>query len=686
MQISGMRNKRLPAWSGWALLAGAALLSFFLVQTHFFSLPPTDSEMGGISTMLAFLSFTSLLAVLATFFFLARKNRGLLVELDRVREDIREMARSEKAARKDLFYQSVLAGLAKLALSAGTFKELLAEAVELLKETMKVDAVEVLSYDGGENFFFLEEGLGWRDGLVGTLRFPADPRYLETFGLRGEGFHRWTAGREGPRGEASPHAAEHGFRAGLCVAVPGEDGPYGIIAVFRKEAEHFSAEEGNFLLLTADILGDALILREAQEKLRKGEERLEMVLKGAGLGTWTWEIREGTVVADGQFLSSLEKKGGEERWTLQDFQDLAHPEDRDGMISCMEENLEGRKEVFDWEGRLRTAGGGWRWFHVRGRVIDRDETGAPLRMAGVVQDVTEKKQLETQLFQAQKLESVGRLAAGIAHEINTPTQYVSDNTMFLKESGMDLLRFVEEVEKLVLEEFGEEVPEGLKERFRGLLEDLDMEFLREEVPKAIDQSLEGLGRVAKIVRAMKDFSHPGSAVQEPTDLNKAVQSTVTIARNEWKYVSDLETHLDPDLPLVRCFSGDFNQVILNLIVNAAHAIGDVVREESGKKGKITVTTRKDGNWAEIRVQDTGTGIPEEIRDKIFEPFFTTKPVGKGTGQGLSLVYSVITQKHGGEVRVESEVGKGSTFILRIPIEGLREGEQAREKVFQEGGS
>ena len=371
--------------------------------------------------------------------------------------------------------------------------------------------------------------------------------------------------------------------------------------------------------------------------------------------------------------------------SFRNLMERSHSEDRKEMEDAFANHLEGRTDAFDWEGRLRTDKDGWRWFHIRGRVVERNEKEEPLRMAGVVQDVTEKKQLETQLFQAQKLESVGRLAAGIAHEINTPTQYVSDNTMFLKESGMDLLKFVQEVEKLILDEYGDTLPDEVKGKFKALLEDLDMEFLLEEVPKAIDQSLEGLGRVTKIVRAMKEFSHPGSAVQEPVDLNKAIQSTVTIARNEWKYVSDLETDLDPDLPLIKCYAGDFNQVILNLIVNAAHAIGDAVKEEPGKKGKITVSTRKVGEWAEVRVSDTGTGIPEEIRGKVFEPFFTTKPVGKGTGQGLALAYSVIKGKHGGEIDLESEVGKGTTFILKIPIEGRVE-EEPPEKEENAGAA
>jgi signal transduction histidine kinase len=176
-----------------------------------------------------------------------------------------------------------------------------------------------------------------------------------------------------------------------------------------------------------------------------------------------------------------------------------------------------------------------------------------------------------------------------------------------------------------------------------------------------------VARVAKIVRAMKDFSHPGFEAKAPTDLNQAIESTVTVARNEWKYVADLDLVLDPQLPLVPCLPGEINQVILNLVVNAAHAIGDVVGAGAGGKGRIRVSTSRQGDWAEIRVQDTGAGIPESARARIFDPFFTTKAVGKGTGQGLTIAYSVVVQQHGGTIEFETELGQGTTFLVRLPL-------------------
>lgn len=199
------------------------------------------------------------------------------------------------------------------------------------------------------------------------------------------------------------------------------------------------------------------------------------------------------------------------------------------------------------------------------------------------------------------------------------------------------------------------------------MERADLGYLRQEIPKAIEQSLEGIERISKIVRAMKEFSHPGADEKTSIDLNGSIESTITVARNEWKYVADMETDFDPSLPLVPCLPGEFNQVILNIIVNAAHAIAAKTGGEPERKGTIFVSTRVRDGWAEVRIRDTGTGIREEIRSRIFDPFFTTKEVGKGTGQGLAISHSVIVEKHGGTIGFETETGIGTTFIVRLPL-------------------
>ncbi len=282
-------------------------------------------------------------------------------------------------------------------------------------------------------------------------------------------------------------------------------------------------------------------------------------------------------------------------------------------------------------------------------------------------DITERRLLESQLAHAQKMESIGQLAAGIAHEINTPTQYIGDNTRFLKEAFEDLSFLLMGYTELLAASKAGPVSQELVARLETVLKDTDVEYLLDEIPKALQQSLEGIARVTKIVQAMKEFSHPGTEEKVAVDLNRAIESTLTVARNEWKYVAEVHTDFDPALPMVPCLPGDFNQAILNIILNAAHAIADVVGEDSKQKGMITVSTRQKDDWVEIRIADTGTGIPEAVRPRIFDPFFTTKEVGKGTGQGLAIAHSAIVDKHRGTIGFETETGKGTTFVIRLPL-------------------
>ena len=283
-------------------------------------------------------------------------------------------------------------------------------------------------------------------------------------------------------------------------------------------------------------------------------------------------------------------------------------------------------------------------------------------------EVTERKCLEEQLRQSHKLEAVGQLAAGIAHEINTPAQYVADNTTFLKESSPQIMQLVSLCQEIRHQADSGSIAPELLEKFDRIVEQADLPFLEKEIPRAIDQSLEGLMRISKIVKAMKEFSHPGSNEKSPSDINRAIETTITVARNEWKYVAEVDTQFDNALPPVPCLQGELNQVILNLIVNAAQAIASVVGDGSNGKGKITISTRRAKESIEIAIRDTGPGIPPAIQSRIFEPFFTTKPVGKGTGQGLAMAHSTIVKRHQGRIWFESELGKGTTFFIQLPLD------------------
>lgn len=254
---------------------------------------------------------------------------------------------------------------------------------------------------------------------------------------------------------------------------------------------------------------------------------------------------------------------------------------------------------------------------------------------------------EIELGLAQKLEAVGRLAAGIAHEINTPIQYIMDSVTFLGSAFDGLITVV-----------------ALQESAQQANHSVDLQFLREEVPRAIERTIEGTERVATIVRAMKEFSHPDASEMMVADVNRALQNTLMIARSEYKYVATIELECG-DLPEVMCNVGELSQVFLNVIVNAAHALADAGRD--AETGRITIKTGVVEGWAELSFEDNGCGIPQEIIDKIYDPFFTTKEVGRGTGQGLAIARSIVVDKHAGRINVRSTPGTGTCFTLRLPL-------------------
>jgi PAS domain S-box-containing protein len=282
------------------------------------------------------------------------------------------------------------------------------------------------------------------------------------------------------------------------------------------------------------------------------------------------------------------------------------------------------------------------------------------------EQMRERERMAIELRLAHKLESVGRLAAGLAHEINTPIQYVGDSVHFLRTAFADLSGLLDS-HRAALERLPE-VPgtADVLATLERLDAAADVDFLRDEIPKAIDRTLDGADRVAGIVRAMKEFAYPDAVEQSPADLNHALSTTLTVACNEYKHAANVETQFG-ELPPVVCNVGELNQVFLNLIVNAGHAIQDAGKD--AKTGVIRVATRVTGQWVEIEVADNGCGIAPENLEKIFDPFFTTKAVGRGTGQGLAITRSIVRDRHGGQLDVHTSVGTGTRFIVRLPLHG-----------------
>lgn len=291
----------------------------------------------------------------------------------------------------------------------------------------------------------------------------------------------------------------------------------------------------------------------------------------------------------------------------------------------------------------------------------------------LTQALSQLRGAQVQLIQAQKLEAIGQLAAGIAHEVNTPTQFVSDNTAFAQRAVVGLIAALQASMAVVQAAKEGVVDPALIAAADHTVVKGKIGYLIKELPRALDQAHEGLGRIASIVQAMKEFSHPSGAEKKLVNLREAIETTIAVARNEWKYVADVELDMDPDLPAVPALRNEFNQVILNLIVNAAHAIGDLTENGQSGKGTIRISGKAIGDRVELRVADSGSGIPESARARVFEPFFTTKAVGKGTGQGLAIAYSVIVDKHQGTLAFETELGRGTTFVITLPVGDSTEG-------------
>jgi PAS domain S-box-containing protein len=293
-------------------------------------------------------------------------------------------------------------------------------------------------------------------------------------------------------------------------------------------------------------------------------------------------------------------------------------------------------------------------------------SGGQRRFTVTLRDMTEQKQMQRELNQAQKLESIGQLAAGIAHEINTPMQCVSGNVEFLRSCYNRLFEVLDRYQEYLN---GPELSwQERKEMMDRLNSECRYDHIRQQAPPAIEEAAEAVTKVIEIVRAMKAMSHPGTEEKVVTDVNQLIRSASTISRNRWKYTADLEFDLEESLPEVLALSAEINQVLLNLIVNAADAVVEKVGQDSAIRGKIIVRTRSAKDGVIIEVQDTGCGMTNEVKQKIFDPFFTTKDVGKGTGQGLAITYDAVVNKHGGQIFVDTILGEGSTFSVWLPLE------------------
>lgn len=345
--------------------------------------------------------------------------------------------------------------------------------------------------------------------------------------------------------------------------------------------------------------------------------------------------------------------------------DRIHPSDRYILLEAMEK-AESHPEGFVVEYRMTHTADRVRYVRHTGRCAAMEE-GQPPMWNGCIEDVTPIQQAQQDLERSQLLQNMGRLVAGIAHEINTPIQFIGDNLHFLSEAWEAMCLQLRTLKDAASGKDSESRHTNAGQR--------DMDFLFSETPDAIRQSLEGIERVSDLVSAMRDFSRLDERRMAAADLNRAIHSTLTLLRNELKYTAEVRMELDPTLQEVYCSIDEINRVLMNLLVNAGHSIKEKIDKGLFSRGLICIRTRRVDKLVEISITDNGMGIPEAIRQRVFERFFTTKRNSQahGTGQGLAMARSIIEERHSGRIGFESAVGQGTTFYIRIPLGCRSEG-------------
>jgi signal transduction histidine kinase/HAMP domain-containing protein len=564
--------------------------------------------------------------------------------------------------------------LLRLSLKATDMHAYLDEALELMIRT--VTWLSLLPKGG---IFLTDNGTGQSLDLSATHNFSPELTSLcatVPFGhcLCGEAatsreivFARCVDGRHHIRFEGmQPHGH---------YSVPIRSGPavLGVLVLYLPDGHCRSVNEERFLRTVAEVLSMGISLRRVNIALLAAKQRAEFASEqltgiAANLPGIIFQYHLST---DAEPVYTYVGPGTAHLLGT-DSDDAAadivrlfhqvHSQDKQRVEGALRRASEQTASI-NLEYRVVQNSGDTRW--ILCNAAPRSHADGSVVWDGLLLDITQRKNLEIQLLQAQKLESVGQLAAGIAHEINTPAQYVQDNARFLQDAFSDYRSALAALQRLRGKLSGTTIDAELLAVVDRTVEESDIDYLAEEIPRAITQSLEGLQRIGSIVSAMKEFSHPGNEAKQPVDVNAVIRNVVTVSRNEWKYVADLEIDLDEDLPYPPGYRDKLGQVFLNLIVNAAHAIGDKFTTGGNGKGRILISTSQVGEEVEIRVSDNGHGVPEAIESRIFDPFFTTKAVGKGTGQGLSIARSVVVDQHQGSLTLESTPGCGAAFVIRL---------------------
>ena len=434
-----------------------------------------------------------------------------------------------------------------------------------------------------------------------------------------------------------------------------------LVLLFAIQETHRTTRKFGDYAATLQLTNEAIgkDIHERTAELRRSREQYRLISETTRAVPFELDLAQGQFTYIGPQAEKILGFPGA-RWQQKGFLDLLLPRERENATrTLLEEAAPG-----SFEALCSVITGDDRVVELRWTVSCEIDDGKRL-LRGLMIDVTESRRLVREIAQGQKLESVGRIAAGVAHEINTSVQFISDSVRFVRYALKDVPRALADYRALAAGALSGQDVAAQARRASETDEAADVDYFLKNAPDALDRALEGIGRVGSIVRSMTEFAHPDSRTKADVDINRAIRSTLNMARNEYKAVAEVVTDFG-EIPAVRCHAGDINQVVLNLLLNAAHAIGDAVNGTQAK-GRITVSTRAIAEYVEIAIADTGDGIPEDVRARIFEPFVTTKEVGRGTGQGLALSRGIVVEKLKGSLHFETETGKGTTFFIRLPV-------------------
>lgn len=606
-------------------------------------------------------------------------------------KDVTERKRTELSLQQRLMELETVNRLSTSLRAGKNLEELLQI---LLKETLKA----VTSTDGcilllnpADNTLKLAESRGWfeampnlsiaiSEGVIGHV-FTANEPYI-SHDMRDDLINSDQALRLVPL-----------QLSGVFLPIRGENSTVGVLMVSFQLPRVISGNELRLLAIISQMAGNAIARCSLHDQVRSFNNDLQQEIQQKAtiqellaaekelLSTTLMSIAEGVIVTDKDGLIILLNRAAESitgyalseaiEQRLNGVFRLHHAtmlEPVSDVINYLFELERIQKKRVDYRSPQIMTKTGERILVSGSITALKSATNDTVGFVIVFQNVNEKQKAEAQNLLSQKMEAIGQLAAGIAHEINTPIQYVGDNIKFLGKAYSKYSETLAVYQRIIQERLGKPITQADLDRLDELTCQKKLSYYLNEIPKAIQESLDGTERVRKIVLAMREFSHPSEKEKKFSDINHGIETTIVISRNEWKYCAEMETDLDNDLPLVYCQIDEINQVVLNMIVNAAQAIQEKAPRGSEQKGKILIGTRTRENKVLITVQDTGSGIPAEIRSRIFDPFFTTKGVGKGTGQGLSMAHNIIVKKHHGLIGAESDPGLGTTFTIELPIE------------------